>query len=147
MLTHCDFVYAGESARFRMPFINLALVPEFGTSYSIPARIGYLRAADLIQLGQPFDAQRNSGLLLVSCRTKNSWQRQRRRRKSWLRKPPAHSKPARDLWGSLSMLSLSKQRKWRTRSTLCDSALPIPRKRLRRSSRNTNRTLSGEANR
>jgi enoyl-CoA hydratase/carnithine racemase len=30
MLTHCDFVYAGESAKFQMPFINLALVPEFG---------------------------------------------------------------------------------------------------------------------
>src|SRR6516162_6410034 len=58
MLTHCDFVYAGESAKFQMPFINLALVPEFGTSYSIPARIGYLRAAELIQLGQSFDAKR-----------------------------------------------------------------------------------------
>src|SRR5262250_2110692 len=58
MLTHCDFIYAGESAKFQMPFINLALVPEFGTSYSILARIGYLRAAELIQLGQPFDAKR-----------------------------------------------------------------------------------------
>jgi enoyl-CoA hydratase/carnithine racemase len=58
MLTHCDFVYAGESAKFQMPFINLALVPEFGSSYSIPARIGYLRAAELLQLGQPFDAKR-----------------------------------------------------------------------------------------
>jgi hypothetical protein len=34
MLTHCDFVYAGESARFQMPFINLAVVPEFGSSWS-----------------------------------------------------------------------------------------------------------------
>jgi len=33
-------------------------VPEFGSSYSIPARIGYLRAAELIQLGQRFDAKR-----------------------------------------------------------------------------------------
>ena len=47
MLTHCDFVYAGESARFQLPFINLALVLEFGSSYSLPARIGYLRAAEL----------------------------------------------------------------------------------------------------
>jgi enoyl-CoA hydratase/carnithine racemase len=39
MLTHCDFVYAGEGARFQMPFINLGLVPEFGSSFSIPARI------------------------------------------------------------------------------------------------------------
>jgi enoyl-CoA hydratase/carnithine racemase len=66
MLTHCDFVYAGESAKFQMPFINLALVPEFGTSYSIPARIGYLRAAELIQLGQPFDPQRAVELGLVT---------------------------------------------------------------------------------
>ena len=58
MLTHCDFVYAGESAKFQLPFINLALVPEFGSSYSIPARTGYLRAAELIQLGLPFDAVR-----------------------------------------------------------------------------------------
>src|SRR6204780_4144002 len=66
MLTHCDFVYAGESAKFRMPFIDLALVPEFGTSYSIPARIGYLRAAELIQLGQSFDARRAADLGLVT---------------------------------------------------------------------------------
>jgi enoyl-CoA hydratase/carnithine racemase len=66
MLTHCDFVYAGESAKFQMPFINLALVPEFGTSYSIPARIGYLRAAELIELGLPFDAQRAEELGLVT---------------------------------------------------------------------------------
>ena len=66
MLTHCDFVYAGESAKFQMPFINLALVPEFGSSYSIPARIGYLRAAELIQLGQPFDAKHAVELGLVT---------------------------------------------------------------------------------
>jgi enoyl-CoA hydratase/carnithine racemase len=42
------------------------LVPEFGTSYSIPARIGYLRAAELIQLGQPFDAQRATELGLAT---------------------------------------------------------------------------------
>src|ERR1700735_1301384 len=66
MLTHCDFVYAGESAKFQMPFINLALVPEFGTSFSMPARVGHLRAAELIQLGQPFDGQRAAELGLVT---------------------------------------------------------------------------------
>ncbi len=66
MLTHCDFVYAGESAKFQLPFINLALVPEFGSSYSIPARTGYLRAAELIQLGLPFDAVRALELGLVT---------------------------------------------------------------------------------
>jgi enoyl-CoA hydratase/carnithine racemase len=66
MLTHCDFVYAGESAKFHLPFINLALVPEFGSTYSLPARIGYLRAAELIQLGLPFDAKRAADLGLVT---------------------------------------------------------------------------------
>src|SRR5437667_12852445 len=66
MLTHCDFVYAGESARFQMPFVNLALVPEFGSSFTIPARVGYLRAAELILTGQFFDAQRAAELGLVT---------------------------------------------------------------------------------
>src|SRR5712692_4857143 len=66
MLLHCDFVYAGESARFQMPFINLALVPEFGSTYSVPMRIGHLRAAELILLGLPFDAARASELGLVT---------------------------------------------------------------------------------
>src|SRR5256884_7389643 len=66
MLTHCDFVFAAETAKFRMPFIDLAVVPEFGTSYSVPARIGYLRAAELVLLGLPFDAKRAAELGLVT---------------------------------------------------------------------------------
>ncbi len=66
MLMHCDFVYAGESAKFQMPFVNLALVPEFGSSCTLPARIGYLRAAELILLGQFFDARRAAELGLVT---------------------------------------------------------------------------------
>ena len=66
MLTHCDVVYAGESTRFQLPFINLALVPEFGSSYSLPARIGHLRAAELYLLGEPFGAARAAELGLVT---------------------------------------------------------------------------------
>jgi enoyl-CoA hydratase/carnithine racemase len=66
MLTHCDFIYAGESARFQMPFINLAVVPEFGSSCSVPARIGHIRAAELIMLAAPFDAWRAVELGLVT---------------------------------------------------------------------------------
>ena len=66
MLLHADFVYAGESAKFQMPFINLALVPEFGSSAIVPARIGHLRAAELILLGSTFDARRALELGLVS---------------------------------------------------------------------------------
>jgi enoyl-CoA hydratase/carnithine racemase len=66
MLLHCDFVYAGESAKFQMPFINLAVVPEFGSSSIVPARIGHLRAAELILLGSPYDAKRAAELGLVT---------------------------------------------------------------------------------
>jgi enoyl-CoA hydratase/carnithine racemase len=66
MLTHCDLVYAGESAKFQMPFVNLALVPEFGSSFSIPARIGHIRAAELILLGLSFDARKAADLGLVT---------------------------------------------------------------------------------
>src|SRR6202045_1652471 len=66
MLTHFDFIYGGESTKFQMPFINLALVPEFGSSCSVPARIGHVRAAELILLGGPFDARRAAVLGLVT---------------------------------------------------------------------------------
>jgi enoyl-CoA hydratase/carnithine racemase len=66
MLTHCDFIYAGESTKFQMPFINLAVVPEFGSSCSVPARIGHVRAAELILLGIPYDARRAAELGLVT---------------------------------------------------------------------------------
>src|ERR1700721_3170775 len=66
MLLHCDFVYAGESTKFQMPFINLAVVPEFGSSCSVPARIVHIRPADLILLGSSFDAGRAAELGLVN---------------------------------------------------------------------------------
>jgi enoyl-CoA hydratase/carnithine racemase len=66
MLMHCDFIYAGESTKFQMPFINLAVVPEFGSSCFVPARIGHVHAAELILLGAPFDARRAAELGLVN---------------------------------------------------------------------------------
>ncbi|CAN7661900.1 enoyl-CoA hydratase [Phyllobacterium sp. LjRoot231] len=66
MLLHCDFVYAAENTRFQMPFINLAVVPEFGSSCLLPLAIGHIRAAELILLGSPFDAKRAAELGLVT---------------------------------------------------------------------------------
>jgi enoyl-CoA hydratase/carnithine racemase len=66
MLLHCDFIYAGESTKFLMPFVNLAVVPEFGSSCAVPARIGHVCAADLILLGAPFDGRRAVELGLVN---------------------------------------------------------------------------------
>src|SRR4030095_11856795 len=66
LLTHCDFVFAGESAKFQLPFVNLGLVPEFGSSWSLAARSGYLRAAELFMLGQPFNAELAAEIGLVT---------------------------------------------------------------------------------
>jgi enoyl-CoA hydratase/carnithine racemase len=66
VLAHCDFVYAAEQTRFQMPFVNLALVPELGTSHWLPAQIGYLAAAELVLLALPFDARRAAELGFVT---------------------------------------------------------------------------------
>jgi len=42
------------------------VVPEFGSSCSVPARIGHIRAAELILLGLPFDAKRALDLGFVT---------------------------------------------------------------------------------
>jgi enoyl-CoA hydratase/carnithine racemase len=54
MLLHCDLVYAGESAKLSLPFVNLALVPEAASSLLLPAMVGHHRAAELFMLGEAF---------------------------------------------------------------------------------------------
>lgn len=57
LLLHCDFVYADSSARLQLPFVNLALAPEFGSSLLLPKVVGPLRANELLMLGESIDAE------------------------------------------------------------------------------------------
>ena len=56
MLFHCDLVYAAPDARFVMPFVNLGIVPEAGSSLLAPAILGHAKAAAMLLLGEPLDA-------------------------------------------------------------------------------------------
>ena len=56
MLLHCDYVVAGEGAYFSVPFVNLGLCPEAGSSLTLPAVLGYRRAAELLFFGDRIDA-------------------------------------------------------------------------------------------
>ncbi len=57
MLFHCDLVYAAPNARFRMPFVDLGVVPEGAASLLVPRRLGFARAAQYLLLCEPFDAE------------------------------------------------------------------------------------------
>ena len=56
LLLHCEFVYSTPNTVFMMPFINLAAVPEFGSSLLLPMRCGYVKAAEMLLLGDRFDS-------------------------------------------------------------------------------------------
>jgi enoyl-CoA hydratase/carnithine racemase len=62
-------VYAGTNAVFQLPFVNLGLCPEAGSSLLLPRLAGYQRAAELLLLGEPFSAEaaREAGIVNALC--------------------------------------------------------------------------------
>jgi enoyl-CoA hydratase/carnithine racemase len=68
MLLHCDLVIADETARFSMPFVDLALVPEAASSLLFPRLAGRRRAARYLLLCEPFGAEEALGIGLISHR-------------------------------------------------------------------------------
>ncbi|MFM7776926.1 MAG: enoyl-CoA hydratase-related protein, partial [Actinomycetota bacterium] len=54
MLFHCDVVVAAPTTKFSMPFVNLGLVPEAGSSLLFPRLVGHQRASKVFLTGESF---------------------------------------------------------------------------------------------
>jgi len=67
MLLHCDLVYAAPTALFRLPFVDLGLVPEAASSLLLPRRVGLAKASELLLLAEPFDADEGFRIGLVNA--------------------------------------------------------------------------------
>lgn len=58
ILPHCDLAYASESAYFQMPFVDIGICVEAGSSVLLPELIGHHRAAECLLLGERLSAQK-----------------------------------------------------------------------------------------
>jgi len=54
----CDIVIAGRSASFLQAFVNIGLVPDSGSTWLLPQRVGHARALGLAMLGERLTAER-----------------------------------------------------------------------------------------
>ena len=132
---HCDLVYATTNARFSMPFVNLGLTPEAGSSLLAPLRFGAAKAAEFLLLAEPFDAETALRLGLVNAlRRARSADRPRARQSPGPRRQAARS-AARQPPPAARRPRCAASRTWMKRSGSSTSACARPKRgpRSRRS--------------
>ena len=66
MLLHCDAAFAAPDAKFRMPFVNLGVVPEAGSTYLFPRLVGHIRASEILLTGRVFSGTEAAEIGLVN---------------------------------------------------------------------------------
>ncbi len=66
LLLHCDLVYAADTARFVMPFVDMGLVPEAASSQLLPLLCGHVKASELLLLGETIDGHKAEQLNMVN---------------------------------------------------------------------------------
>lgn len=57
LLLHCDMVIAADNSIFKLPFTQLGLCPEAGSSLLLTQKIGQNKAFELMVLGKSFNAE------------------------------------------------------------------------------------------
>ncbi len=85
LLLHCDLVYVSRDARLRMPFVNLGLCPEFGSSLILPRLLGQARAAELLLLGEGFSGEQAAAWGIATAALENGAQTLAKAREAALR--------------------------------------------------------------
>ncbi len=65
-LLHCDIVVAAPDSKFQMPFVNLGLVPEAGSSLLFPKLVGHAKASEIFLTGRSFGAEEALTMGLVN---------------------------------------------------------------------------------
>jgi len=69
MLPYCDLVLASDDARFRLPFASLGVVPEAGSSFTLPMVMGWQQAAHVLFTAEWLDVHQaiECGLVWRRC--------------------------------------------------------------------------------
>lgn len=62
----CDLRIASEEAMFSVPFVQLGLIPEFGSTYSLTRLIGLAKACELVFTGKSIGATEAKEIGLVN---------------------------------------------------------------------------------
>lgn len=108
MLLHCDLVYAAPGAKFQMPFINLGLCPEAGSSLLLPQLVGYRRATELLMLCDAFtaDEAKEMGIVNAVLPADQYQQHALEQAKRLARQPPSSIRAAKKLMRMASQEAL-----------------------------------------
>ena len=67
LLMHCDLVYLADNTVLRLPFTDLAAVPEYAASLILPRLAGYQKAAELMLVADKFSAEKAYELGLANA--------------------------------------------------------------------------------
>jgi enoyl-CoA hydratase/carnithine racemase len=62
----CDFVYAGESAKFQLPQVTLGILPAYGGALRLARAVGNLNAGEMILTGRMVSAKEAAAWGMVS---------------------------------------------------------------------------------